>query len=99
MCVGLGHPTLRLFATGGNLISPLKVEVIYRTALGVVHQPVASVTAQRAWAPTAPMLILANVTGLLSLDGLTSTVQFRFTAPGSAGWQIDDVYVDPWKVT
>ena len=99
ICVGLGHPTLRLFAVGGNTVSTLKVEVIYKTALGVVTQPVGLVLAQGAWAPTLPMAFLANATGLLSLDGLTSSVQFRFTALGSAGWTIDDVYVDPWKVT
>jgi hypothetical protein len=98
-CVGLLYPTLRLFAVGGNLTSPLKVEVIYRTALGTVTQPVTYVPASGSWRPTLPALLLANVTGVTSLDGLTSSVQLRFTAVGTAGWRIDDVYVDPWKVT
>lgn len=97
ICVGLGDPTVRLFATG-PLGSALKVEVIYETALGVVTQPVAVVAGTRGWGPTAPLPFLANVTGLASLDGLTSTVRFRFTAIGGS-WKIDDVYVDPWKVT
>lgn len=98
-CVGLAYPTLRLFAVGGSLTSPLKVEVIYKTVLGTVTQPVTVVPVMSSWAPTLQTLILANATGLASLDGLTSSVQLRFTALGNGGWTIDDVYVDPWKVT
>jgi hypothetical protein len=98
-CVGLLYPTLRFFAVGGDVTSPLRVEVVYPTALGTVTQPVTYVLAKDDWGPTLPALLLANVTGVTSLDGVTSNVQLRFTALGSAGWQIDDVYVDPWKVT
>ncbi len=98
-CVGLGYPTLRFFATGGNLTSPLEVDVIYKTALGTITQPVGLVVAQGFWAPTPQQLLLANVTGLLSLDGVTSSVRLRFRPIGGAGWRIDDVYVDPWKTT
>ena len=98
-CIGLAHPDLRLFAVGGNLTSTLKVEIIYKTVLGTVTQPVTVVPTMSAWDPTVQAVLLANVTGLLSLDGLTSSVQLRFTATGSAGWKIDDVYVDPWKTT
>jgi hypothetical protein len=98
-CVGLGYPTVRLFATGGNLTSLLKIEVVYKTVLGTVTQPVGVVLPRSSWGPTLPQLLVANATGLLSLDGLTSSVQVRFTALGTAGWKIDDVYVDPWKTT
>lgn len=98
-CVGLAHPDLRFFAVGGNLTSMLKVEIIYKTALGTITQPVTVVPGMSAWRPTVQALILANATGLLSLEGLTSSVQLRFTAQGKAGWNIDDVYIDPWKTT
>jgi hypothetical protein len=98
-CVGLAEPTLRLFATGGSLTSALKVEVLYPTLFGAASQTVALVPRMRAWGPTLPMPVLGNVAGLSALNGLTTTVQLRFTAVGSAGWKIDDVYVDPWKVT
>jgi hypothetical protein len=98
-CVGLGYPTLRFFAVGGSLTSPLKVEVIYSTVLGTITQPVGLVLPRTTWGPTPPQLLLANVTGLLSLNGLTSTVRLRFTGLGSVGWRVDDVYVDPWKTT
>jgi hypothetical protein len=98
-CVGLGYPTVRFFAVGGNIASPLRVDVIYSTVVGTVTQPVGVVTPRATWGPTLPQLLLANATGLLSLNGLTSSVRLRFTAVGGAGWRIDDVYVDPWKTT
>lgn len=98
LCVGLGDPTLRFFTTGAHLTSFLKVEVIYRTKLGTLTQPVAVLPGGSAWAPTPPLPFLANATGLLSLDGLTSSVQFRFTATGTRGFLVDDLYVDPWKI-
>jgi hypothetical protein len=98
ICVGLLDPTLRFFAVGGDARSTLSVDVVYRTILGTITQRVGTVSAKKSWAPTPPYLFLANATGLLSLNGLTSTVQFRFTATGTAGWQIDDVYVDPFKI-
>jgi hypothetical protein len=98
-CVGLLYPIVRMFAVGGNLTSPLKVEVVYQTVLGTATQPVTYVSTSGSWQPTLPALLLANVTGLTSLDGLTSSVRLRFTALGTASWRIDDLYVDPWKVT
>jgi hypothetical protein len=59
--------------------------------LPVLHLPPLS----SKWAPTEPMLILANITGVLSLDGLTTTAQLRFTARGTS-YKIDDLYVDPF---
>lgn len=98
-CAGLGEPTLRVFAVGGNRTSALKVEVLYRTVFGTASQTIALVPRMGAWGPTLQMPLLGNVLGLTALDGLTTTVQLRFTALGSAGWKVDDVYVDPWKVT
>src|SRR5205823_3675537 len=73
-CVDLVSPTLRFFAVGGNATSSLKVEVIYKTVLGTFTQPVTLVSTMHSWSPTTQALILANVTGLLSLDGLTSSI-------------------------
>ena len=98
-CVGIGHPTLRFFATGGNTTSPLKVEITYATLSGTITQQIALIPAMRSWQATPQQLILANLTGLSSLKGLTSIVKLRFSAPRGADWTIDDVYIDPWKVT
>ena len=46
------------------------------------------------------MLQLAGLLNTVSLNGLTTEMSFRFTPKGLLGggnWQIDDVYVDPWK--
>jgi hypothetical protein len=98
-CVGLGEPTLRLFAAGGSLTSTLKVEVLYPTLFGTASQTVAFVPRMGTWEPTLQIPMLGNVLGLTTLDGLTTSVQLRFTALGGAGWSVDDVYVDPWKPT
>jgi hypothetical protein len=99
VCLGLLHPTLRLFATG-PLLSTLKVEVEYRTLLGLKlrHELLPGAVGGLGWQPTLPLLALANVTGALQLDGETTTVQFRFSPRGlfAGNWRIDDVYVDPW---
>ncbi len=55
------------------------------------------VTAGYTWQPSPWLaLLLSNVTSLLG----TKAVAFRFTPVGAgAAFQIDDVYLDPWKCT
>jgi hypothetical protein len=97
MCVGLEHPTLRFFArTDGSLLSPLVVEVLYEDALGATRSlPIGFLLGTRAWQPTLPLLVVANLLPLL--PGEQTAVAFRFTAVGTATWDIDDIYVDPWR--
>jgi hypothetical protein len=100
ICVGLGDPTLRFFArNSGSLLSVLRVDVLFESPLGgVASLPVGLVVGGSRWQPTLPIAFLANITGsVLSRDG-TTAVAFRFTPMGIGGsWQIDDVYVDPFK--
>ncbi len=101
-CVGTVSPTLRLFARNtGVLSSTLRIDVLYTDALGLRWTvPVGSATGTGDWAPTSDYLILANVTALPLLTNGAARVAFRFTAQGSGGmWQIDDVYIDPYKGT
>jgi hypothetical protein len=96
-CVGLNEPTARLFvkSSSASLLSRLNVEVLYEDAFGNTRSaPIGSVPAVGAtsWTPSLPMVIGVN---LLALVGDQTPVEFRFTAQGSANWQIDDVYVDP----
>jgi hypothetical protein len=100
ICVGLLHPTLRLFATNSApLLSTLKVEVLFRDLAGTPRAlPVGLVVAGTSWQPTLPMVYLMNVTGSVLSQNGTAMVAFRFTPVGRAGyWRIDDVYVDPFK--
>jgi hypothetical protein len=98
MCVGIGHPTMRFFArrTSGFLLDTLTVEVLFETAGGqVASLPIGVVTGGGAWQPTLPFTVLASLLPLL--PGSKTPVAFRFTPVGAGSWQIDDIYVDPWR--
>jgi hypothetical protein len=98
-CVGLAEPTVRFFAKKGKApllgISTLAVSVYVKTSLGLtVPVPVGVVLGNGQWKPTPPLLIVANLLPLLPGD--RTPVAFQFT-PVLGDWQIDDVYVDPWR--
>ena len=97
MCVGLEHPTLRLFARNtGSPLSLLKVEVLVETRLGLVQAvPIGELAATSSWGPTLPLPLLANLLAVPPAD--RTAVRFRFTPQGAGNWQIDDVYVDPYR--
>jgi hypothetical protein len=98
MCVGIGHPVMRFFArrTSNWLLDTLKVEVLFEAAGGQVNSlPVGLVLGGASWQPTLPFPVLASLLPLL--PGEKTPVQFRFTPVGSGTWQIDDVFVDPWR--
>ena len=100
LCVGLLHPTLRFFArNAGTTLGTLRVEVLFEDAVGDVHAlPIGQVVGHRAWSPTLPMPVIANLLPLLP-DQHTA-VAFRFTSSGpGSSWRIDDVYVDPYRKT
>ena len=97
-CVGLEYPTVRLFARNtGSLLSLLRVEVLIRDNLGLLRAvPIGAQAGTSKWAPTLPLPILANLLPLL--PGERTPVALRFTPLGLGGsWQIDDVYVDPYR--
>jgi hypothetical protein len=98
-CVGLAEPTLRFFAKKNRAallgVSTLAVSVYVKTSLGlVVPVPVGVVLGNGQWKPTPPMLIVANLLPLLPGD--RTPVAFQFT-PVLGDWQIDDLYVDPYR--
>ena len=97
VCVGLAEPTLRFFAKRNKgLLSTLAVSVWVKTSLGLeVAVPVGVVLGNGQWKPSPRMLIVANLLPLLPND--RTPVAFTFT-PLLGEWQIDDVYVDPWRM-
>jgi hypothetical protein len=97
ICVGLTHPTLRLFARkNSGLLSALAVSVrVPLQAGGTLELPFGVVAAGGRWTPTLPMLFVANALPLL--PGQYTPVSFRFTPLLGGDWQIDDVYVDPYR--
>jgi len=97
VCVGVLDPTMRYFAANdGGLLSLMSVSILYYPpGGGVLTLPLGVNVGGKAWAPSLPTLITANLLGVLS-DG-KATVAFRFTPIGlGAKWRIDDVYVDPY---
>lgn len=94
ICVGIEHPTLRLFARNtGSPLGTLRVDVLFEDAAGNVRSlTIGAVAAGSSWQPTVQMPVVANLLPLLPGD--YTPVEFRFT-PQGGNWQIDDVYVDP----
>jgi hypothetical protein len=95
-CVGIHEPTLRIFAKkNSGLLSTLAVSVYVKTSLGlVVPVPVGVIAGNGKWNPSPTMLIVANLLPLLPND--RTPVAFQFT-PLLGSWQIDDIYVDPYR--
>jgi hypothetical protein len=96
VCVGVLDPTMRYFAANdGGLLSLMSVSILYYPpGGGVLTLPLGVNIGGKAWAPSLPTLVTANLLGLLS--GGKASVAFRFTPIGlGAKWRIDDVYVDP----
>jgi hypothetical protein len=93
MCISLLSSKMR-FVAGGPKGSSMKVQVLYRgllsNVLGVFDG--GTVNSSGQWAPSPEMAMLG---GLLPL--LTRSVQFRFVAT-SGSPQVDDVFLDPWKI-
>ena len=97
-------PIVRYFSTGGAALSYLRVEAVYTDASGRQRSldllPMGLPT--KSWSPGLPALQLLGTVNTLTLNGLTSQMALRFTPKGllfgSGTWQVDDIYVDPWKV-
>ena len=97
-CVGLNEPTLRLFAKRNSLLSTtLLVEMQVQTSLGLsLWLPVLPGDAGGgSWHPTLPNPLVANLLTLSATD--RTPVRFRFSPLLLGSWQIDDVYVDPYR--
>jgi hypothetical protein len=101
MCVELLHPTFRYFAKnrGTILLSTLVVEALVENPLTgkVLVLPAGVHTGGSKWHPSLPGLVVADLVSLLDANGELA-VAFRFRPVGlGAKWQIDDVYVDPFR--
>jgi opacity protein-like surface antigen len=96
VCVGLDEPTLRFFVRkNSGLLSTMAVSVKVETSLGLVATVPIGVDLGGNWHPSLPMLMLGNLLPLLPGD--KTPVQFQFTPLLGGNWQVDDVYVDPWR--
>jgi hypothetical protein len=97
ICVGLFHPTLRFFARrNSGLLSTMLVEVQVETSTGLVLTLPIGADLGGGWHPSLPLPVVANLLPLLPND--RTPVRFRFTPLLGGAWQIDDLYVDPYRV-
>jgi hypothetical protein len=97
VCFGLGDWHARFFVRNvGSSRGSLKVDVAVKSLLGLVSiLDGGSISASGEWAPSARVGL--TLTNLCSLLGVRA-VSFRFRAVGTgAAFQVDDVYLDPWK--
>jgi hypothetical protein len=95
MCFSLGDWHLRFFARKAVSGSgSIRVTVVVKTLVGVLTiLDGGTVSSTGVWAPSPRVaLLVSNVTSLIG----TRAVAFRFKASGTA-FQVDDVYLDPWK--
>ncbi len=97
-CIGRLYPTFRFFArNAGDPASTLRVDAVYRVR-GKLHTvALGSISAGSAW-EASPALALGDAGSALRRQ-VHGQVRVRFTPLGDGGaWQIDDVYVDPYKM-
>ncbi len=98
-CVNAAYPSFRFFAksSGGvlGLLPVMSVELVYRDGLlRLVTVPVGTVAPGTSWKPSARMLSLSAVGAAVA--GGEAPLSLRFRAV-SGTWQVDDVFVDPFK--
>ena len=95
-CVDDTMSDLRMFAQQVSSGGDLRVRALVQTPNGVVRVPLGDLAdgSMTDWAPTQP--ITANTAAIP--DGESVMAALRFSVPGSDGaWQLDDIYVDPWR--
>jgi hypothetical protein len=99
VCVELLDPVARFVSRNrGSILGALVVETLIRTPAGTVVLPGGADAVLSGWHPSLPVLAGGNLVAGLDLEDGTAEVAFRFRPIGLfAAWQIDDVYVDPFR--
>ena len=96
ICVGLDKPTVRFFAKrpSFSLLPLLTVEGVFTTKAGTTASlPMVGVPlAGNSWSLQLPFV----TTGAVLELGDTTMMRFRIRAV-TGSWQVDDLYVDPWR--
>jgi hypothetical protein len=93
-CVDSTMPSLRFFARQTAPGSDLTVQGIVQTPHGSFSYNVADLRdgALSAWTP-----VQVNVPTNRIPRGMSVAAAVRFVVPGAGGWQLDDVYLDPYR--
>lgn len=94
-CIGLEHRSMRFFVRASGK-GRLRVEAIYaKRTSNEKSVRIASISAGESWAPSPIVPMIVNEIAPAHDNALA--VSLRFVAEGNAEWQIDDVYVDPFR--
>jgi hypothetical protein len=99
-CVDDSMPYFRFFAHALGTNGDLRVRLVVQTASGTVDIPFRHVVdlaagSMASWAPTA-QLNLADSSVLAK--GQVGRGRLVFNVTGASSWQIDDIYVDPFRM-
>ena len=97
MCVAAHSPFFRFQAKNTGLPGALKVEVLYLDGPKYTgERETGYVTAGGTWVPTNRLSLAQGIMGVNGSSTSQATVAFRFTPVGGR-WQVDDLYVDPFR--
>jgi len=98
MCVSSHSPYFRFQARNAGTGS-LKVDMTVLDGPRFAgERQLGTVTAGAGWAPTPRISVSQGILGVNGNSDSQATIAFRFTPVGTGGnWQIDDVYVDPYR--
>ena len=99
VCVELLDPVARFVSRNrGSLLGALQVDALIRTSAGTVVLPGGVDAVLSGWHPSLPIVAAGNLAAGLDLVDGSAQVAFRFRPVGLlSAWQIDDVYVDPFR--
>jgi hypothetical protein len=95
-CVDNTMADLRLFAQQAAAGGDLKVEVLVHTPAGVSTYPIGDIAdgSMPSWGPTQP--ITGDSASIPAGSSVMAALRFEVPAGGSR-WQIDDLFVDPYR--
>ena len=99
MCVAAHSPFFRFQARNTGTPGSLKVEVLYLDGPRYTgERETGYVSGGATWAPTNRLSLSQGIMGVNGSSTSQATVAFRFTPVGTGGrWQVDDLYVDPYR--
>lgn len=93
-CVDSTMPSFRFFVRQTNPGSDLKIQGVVQTPRGPLAVTVADLPdgSLPMWTPVQITVATNRIP-----KGSSVSAAARFSAPGSGSWQLDDVYVDPYR--
>lgn len=94
-CVDSSMPSFRFFVRQTEPGSDLKVQGVVQTSHGPLSMTLADLPdgSLSSWTPVQITVATNRIP-----KGFSIAAAMRFVVPASGGWQIDDVYVDPYRV-